>query len=195
MRSHLLRPSALARTVTRRPGRPHGVLRCVHMRSAALVLALVATACGNDPAPRPAPSSPAPVSSPAPTSASPSATPSIAVETTDAHFSTPTKNIGCYVGREGASCQISQYTWELPPRPASCDADWGAGLGIDGRDGSVEVGYCGTDTVMGAERVLAYGTGVEVAPFRCVSETAGLTCVHLPTGKGFFLSRGSYRLL
>lgn len=164
------------------------------MKRLAVVLLLV-TACSNDPAQRAVPTTPPPVptttASPDPTP-SPTPTFSITVEE-NAHFSTPTKNIGCYVGDTAVSCEIFRHDWPLQARPADCDADWGPGFSL--YDGKVEIGHCGTDTVLSAERILAYGTGVEVGPFRCTSSKEGVTCVEKATGKGFFLSRASYRIL
>jgi hypothetical protein len=133
----------------------------------------------------------------APTTAAPSATPSPSptiVFTTEreyAHFSTPTGNIGCYATPTGVGCAIGQYDWTLPPKPRDCDADWGAGIDIG--DGLANIGVCASDTSLGAERVLAYGTGVRIGVMECVSETRGVTCRNVRTRHGFFLSRASYR--
>ena len=166
--------------------------------SALVVAAALLAGCGGDGRPDAAPTTPPPTT-PAAASATPSPTPtpkptpSIAVEQEFAHFSSPTKNIGCYVLPGAASCGISSYTWTLPPRPADCDADWGPGVSV-GDDGETGVGFCASDTVIGAERILAYGTGVQVGEMRCVSERSGMTCTDLGSRHGFTLSRTSYRV-
>lgn len=41
-------------------------------------------------------------------------------------------------------------------------------------------------------RVLPYGRSRAIGPFRCFSETEGMTCVLRRTGRGFFISRDSW---
>ena len=177
-------------------GSRHGLGRRVLVAGAVL-----AAACTADPAPRAAPTpagttaTTAPTAPPARPDIAPEPTVRVSVERAGAHVSSPTKNIGCYVGQESVLCAIGEYDWRLPPRPADCppsEADWSAAVGIR-TGGRVVVGTCATDTVLGAERVLAYGTAVQVGAFRCTSLRAGMTCVHRPTGRGFLLSRARYR--
>lgn len=169
----------------------------MHTPRAAALLALALAACSADPAPpRAAPSS-ATTRPTAPATGAPAAPPTasptfeVVVEREFAHFSTPTRNIGCYVSQEAVGCGIYEYSWPLPSKPADCDADWAPGLSI-ARDGAVEFGHCASDTVMGAERILPYGTEVRVSGFRCASEQRGVTCSHDATRHGFFLSRTRY---
>lgn len=42
-------------------------------------------------------------------------------------------------------------------------------------------------------RTLAYGRSISVAPFRCSSSRAGMTCVVKATGRGFLIARAGVR--
>lgn len=164
------------------------------MRSAWLLpLVLAACSSGGGEA-RPGPTTAPPASAATGPAATASPTASISVETAPdgVHFGTPSDNIGCVVGAGGVHCQIQDHAWELPPRPRDCDADWGGGVALESPT-TVTAGVCASDSMLGAERVLAYGTGIRVGDYQCVSERAGLTCTHAGTGHGFFLSRATLR--
>lgn len=157
-----------------------------------LPLALVACSDGGreaSPSPQAFPSSSSVSATPSPTSLP------IATETADVHFRTPSGNIGCYLeaGEFGVQCDVAEHTWSLPSRPADCDGDWSAVASV-GATGPATMGDCVSDSRLGAERVLAYRTGVRVGDIQCVSETTGLTCTNVATGRGFFVSRERYRL-
>ncbi|MDN5917789.1 MAG: hypothetical protein L0I76_22275, partial [Pseudonocardia sp.] len=47
-------------------------------------------------------------------------------------FRSPTGNIGCVLGADGARCDVTEREWQLPPAPADCTLDWGAGLSLAG---------------------------------------------------------------
>lgn len=163
-----------------------------------LPLLLLLAACssgGGSPDPTAAPTTTPPTTAAPTVAPSPSPSLRIATERGDVHFRTPTGNIGCYlVADEGSvGCDIAEHTWRLPPRPTACDADWAATLSV-ARTGPAEVGACRSDTALGGPRVLAYGTGVRSGGIECVSETRGVTCRSVGSGRGFFLSRASYRV-
>jgi hypothetical protein len=110
-------------------------------------------------------------------------------------FSTPSKNIDCvYMENErdvpSLRCQTRFDLKPLPPKPADCDLDWGGGLTLE-NNGRVAV-VCAGDTVAGDYTTLAYGRAWEKNGLRCVASRSGLTCKSR-NGKGFFLSRGSWR--
>ena len=106
-------------------------------------------------------------------------------------FRSPTGNIGCYLTAEVARCDIAERSWEPPPRPASCDLDWGQGIELDGTGPYF---ICAGDTTLGADTVLEYGSSAQRGPLYCESADTGMTCIHTGTGSGFSLSRGGYRL-
>jgi len=107
------------------------------------------------------------------------------------YFETPSGNIGCYVDRSGARCDIRERSWNPPPAPASCELDYGQGLTLDA-DGAGFV--CAGDTALGAKASLAYGSSSQRGRFLCDSEEAGVTCTDVTTGAGFFISRQGYRV-
>jgi hypothetical protein len=108
------------------------------------------------------------------------------------HFRTPSGNIQCgYVNFSDSPpflrCEIRSGVKPLPPKPRTCDFDWGAGYQM-GRLGRARV-LCISDTiaVQGAP-VLKYGRRWSRGGFTCVSRAVGLRCTNR-AGHGFFLSR------
>jgi hypothetical protein len=102
-------------------------------------------------------------------------------------FSSPSKNIGCVLDRTAARCDIRQRDWRPPPKPRSCELDWGFGLTVDRRGRGQFV--CSGDTVLGSRRVLAYGDAIQRGRFRCVSRVRAMRCVNRRNGHGFALSK------
>ena len=45
-----------------------------------------------------------------------------------ASFRSPSGNISCYIVADGVRCDIVRRDWEPPPKPASCEFDYGHGL-------------------------------------------------------------------
>ena len=109
-------------------------------------------------------------------------------------FRTPSKNIYCAWMSTPANlrCDILSGVRPRPPKPPSCDFDWGAGFDLSVR-GRAQI-LCVSDSVVtSSARVLRYGQTWRRAGFTCVSRTIGLRC-HNFAGRGFFLSRRrSYR--
>jgi Family of unknown function (DUF6636) len=107
-------------------------------------------------------------------------------------FRTPSGNIRCAYEHYSFApvdlrCDIITGVRPLPPRPKSCDVDWGVGYAMRQRRPAHVV--CAGDTVSDpSARVLAYGTTRQFGVFRCTSTRAGLRCVNA-TGNGFFLSK------
>jgi hypothetical protein len=107
-------------------------------------------------------------------------------------FSSPSGNIGCAIDDGSARCDVGEYDWQPPPRPASCDFDWGGSVNVSG-NGPGEVG-CVSDTTRGAGKALPYGESIEAGSFRCTSAEDGMTCENRDSGHGFFLARETYRV-
>ena len=105
-------------------------------------------------------------------------------------FRMPSRNIECaeFTGtRATLRCDIRSGVKPLPPKPASCEFDWGAGF-VMGRRGRAHVS-CVSDSVHSpSARLLRYGTTWRRDGFVCVSRTTGLRCRNA-AGHGFFLSR------
>ena len=113
-------------------------------------------------------------------------------------FATPSRNIGC-IAETGKfiRCDISQSAGTRPPRPRSCQLDWGNAFGVERRSARGH-GICAGDTALPGPRerirIAAYGTTVRVGNgLRCLSQTTGLTCRNL-AGHGFFLSKQRIRV-
>jgi hypothetical protein len=113
---------------------------------------------------------------------------------TPAFFQTPSRNIGCiFVLGLGAPdkpylrCDIGGGLRPLPPKPRSCDLDWGYGYAMFAT-GPAKT-FCAGDTARDPRApVLAYGRRWRKGPFTCVSRSVGLRCTNR-SGRGFFLSR------
>jgi hypothetical protein len=105
-------------------------------------------------------------------------------------FSSPTHNIGCYVDKTVARCDVARHTYPSPPKPAGCPADWGDAVQVTRRARLT----CHGDTTLGATYVLAYGHRVRFGDKACISRRSGMVCKNLRTRHGFRLSAGSYRL-
>lgn len=109
------------------------------------------------------------------------------------NFRTPSGNIGCDMRAGSVRCDILNYTYRPPRKPASCDFDWGGAISINARGRARFL--CYSDTVMpppGRARTARYGQTVYRNGFSCSVTRAGVTCRN-PAGHGFFISRGSYR--
>ena len=110
-------------------------------------------------------------------------------------FQTPSKNIGCtYVAPFASTdkpylrCDIGSGLHPLPPRPKSCDLDWGYGYSMNGGSGKAKP-FCAGDTAKDPRApILQYGRTWKTGPFTCVSQRIGLRCTNL-VRHGFFLSR------
>jgi Family of unknown function (DUF6636) len=107
-------------------------------------------------------------------------------------FRTPSKNIRCGYFAAQLRCDIASGLRPLPPKPASCDFDWGQTYFLTGR-GRTVLG-CVSDSVFSpTARVLGYGTPWHKGGIVCRSRATGLRCTNA-SGHGFFMSRArSYR--
>lgn len=109
-------------------------------------------------------------------------------------FRTPSGNIGC-IGETARAdnsirCDISRRSWSPPPKPRSCELDWGNGLSLDRRGRARFV--CAGDTALNTGPKLAYGKQRAIGAIVCLSRTSGLTCTNAD-GHGFTMRRTGYR--
>jgi hypothetical protein len=102
-------------------------------------------------------------------------------------FVSPTRNIGCVMDSTGVRCDIREHSWPTPPKPKSCEFDYGGGLFV-GTKGKAEF-ICASDTALEAGPVLPYGSSKRFGRFRCTSEESGMRCVNTRNGHGFVLSK------
>jgi hypothetical protein len=105
-----------------------------------------------------------------------------------AGFRSPSGNIGCYISGKGARCDIRNHDWQAPPKPASCELDWGDGLAV-GRHGRADYVCAGDTTLDPSNPVLGYGERIKRGRFRCKSKQSGIKCVNRRNEHGFKISR------
>ena len=106
-------------------------------------------------------------------------------------FHSPTGNIRCVIDRTSFTrCDITNRDWSPPPKPKSCEFDWGnsLGLGFRGRGKFL----CVSDAV-DSGRKLDYGQSIQRGRFRCRSRMSGMRCVNLRNDHGFALSKQRLR--
>ncbi len=113
------------------------------------------------------------------------------------HFVTPSGKIQCQATTEQLRCELTTGSSlnPVPPRPSSCDLDWGQGLILD-RANAVQV-LCAGDTILRPREgstTLAYGRTWQWERFTCKVERSGLICLNLGR-KGFFLSTQRWRAI
>ena len=102
-------------------------------------------------------------------------------------FQTPSHNIACVMFKTGVRCDIAQHSWKAPPKPKSCDVDYGNGLSLSTHGRATFT--CAGDTILHMGAVLPYGQSKTKGRFRCTSLTSGVRCINRTNGHGFFLSR------
>jgi hypothetical protein len=107
-------------------------------------------------------------------------------------FQSPSGNIGCYIEKHCARCDIGEHEWTAPPKPKNCELDWGSGVAV-GKKGKAGI-VCAGDTTLHQGPKLAYGHSTSIGAARCTSLTSGMRCVNKKSGHGFFVSRQSYKL-
>jgi len=106
-------------------------------------------------------------------------------------FRSPTGNIGCAIESAGVRCDIRERSWRPPPKPRSCDLDFGQGLSV-GRTGRGRF-VCAGDTALFVGRKVAYGTLVRRGRFACRVRTTGVRCLNTRNRHGFSIARSGYR--
>lgn len=106
-------------------------------------------------------------------------------------FRTPDGNVGCSLAPPSfVGCDIMRRTWEPPPKPASCEFDWGYGVALSG-DGQAEI-VCMADSLNMPAPTLHHGRSVTPNGITCESLPDGVRCRSLSTGRGFVIGRDRY---
>ena len=134
-----------------------------------------------------------PSSATGPASASPSASAG-APGAEAATFALPSGNIACEMSTDAATCTIANSS-ATPPKDDTC-------AGVVGLKLTVTADGASTPCVEGAAPgaaaagtpVLDYGQSKTVGDFTCTSSSTGVTCKHVPTGKGFQLAKAGSKL-
>jgi hypothetical protein len=108
-------------------------------------------------------------------------------------FRTPSANIDCaFLGKNSLRCDMREVDNTPPPRPASCEFDYGTSFGLRPKGRGFR--RCVSDSVRDPDaRVVRYGHSIKRGGMRCTSRRTGLRCVN-PAGHGFRLSRASQKL-
>ena len=116
------------------------------------------------------------------------AIPSFARASSDGEFRTPSGNIGCAYYDGLLRCDVRDGVKPLPPRPASCQLDWGQGFWLR-QHGEARVVCAGDTTQNPTAPVVRYGATWHGGQIACTSTPNGLRCTNADR-HGFFISRG-----
>jgi hypothetical protein len=108
-------------------------------------------------------------------------------------FHSPSRNIDCVLTSDSARCDLRAHAFTAPPRPRSCDLEWGSVLAVSKTSRRGGFGCVGDTARDPKSRALAYGRSVRVGSMRCVSRRDGMRCDNR-RGHGFLASRAAYRL-
>jgi hypothetical protein len=153
-----------------------------------LIAALTACSASSD-APVPRPTTPVAATNAALGNAPPPPKPE---EVDEANFVSPSGNIGCYLDRSVARCDIVRKNWQPPPEPADCELDWGSGVSVSKAEEAALT--CAGDTVLGGKDTLAYGKALRAGDFLCSSDSKAMRCENTKSGHGFTLAIEQYNL-
>jgi len=110
------------------------------------------------------------------------------------NFQTPSGNIACILGADGAACDIAEYTYQVPPGPECAQhIKWGNRFTLDaGKPGAMA---CHGDTLrVAGEQTLGYGQSLSAGSITCASDPAGVKCTDKSSGHYFQVSKDSYHL-
>lgn len=110
-------------------------------------------------------------------------------------FASPTGNILCVIDSGWASCVLREQDWDVPPKAADCDGDWGPDIEV--RAAGAASFRCASDAAPYAwttGKVLAYGRAIRAGNAECVSARSDMQCKNLRTGHGFTVSRSRFEL-
>lgn len=114
-------------------------------------------------------------------------------------FRSPSGNIHCMFDPGDAGppavpssvrCDLRDITGATPPRPRTCDADWGRSYAVTQAAGEGQI-ICAGDAVFSDDYpVLDYGAVWQQGGFTCLSEADGVSCFNARR-HGFKLSRSA----
>jgi hypothetical protein len=113
------------------------------------------------------------------------------------YFKTPSGHIRCVSYKSstdkrerGIRCDLDDATNKQPPKPKSCEFDWGASFGLRAQGRGHR--NCVSDAIQPTRHVLRYGQTWKRVGITCRSRSTGLTCKNAK-GHGFFVSRDRQR--
>jgi hypothetical protein len=106
-------------------------------------------------------------------------------------FQTESHRVGCYLSGQGARCDVKKPNWEAPPKPPSCELDWGQGVAV-GRHGSADYVCAGDTALDSGHQVLFSGDKVKRGRFKCKAKSRStIKCANTRNEHGFIVSRNS----
>ena len=163
-----------------------------------LAVATIATACGDsgDAGTAGRGTGSAPGSTASSTTTGSTAEPVVRTVEEAVEFASPTGNIHCLIDPEAgyAECGAAETDWSAPPKPADCSLDWGQTMSV-GTSGEPADFVCRGDVPFGESEPppLAYGETMRAKDIECTSAEPGVTCTATGSGRGFTISRATYR--
>ncbi|WP_330183501.1 hypothetical protein OHB26_07590 [Nocardia sp. NBC_01503] len=106
-------------------------------------------------------------------------------------FVTPSGNIGCLIGPQGATCQIREFSYVQPQRPGNCHGNYGDVFGVEPAvPGRIT---CHTDAPIDFHsRTVDYGHQVRQGNIVCTVSMRYVECVDATSGHGFRVAREFY---
>jgi hypothetical protein len=109
-------------------------------------------------------------------------------------FTSPSRNVGCYIDPGYVRCDIRERNWSPPPRPADCPdyTDYGQGIALKAGAGASFV--CAGDTALNGGQALEYGDKITAGSIECTSQPSRMTCWDFQYGHEFTLSREAYEI-
>jgi hypothetical protein len=107
-----------------------------------------------------------------------------------ATFATPSHGIGCVYSNSVLRCDVTGGVVPLPPRPKTCELDWGQGYWLKPTGRAAVV--CAGDTALGATTIVRYGTTWRRGAIACASSPEGRRCTNADH-HGFTIARGQAR--
>ncbi|PWH07625.1 hypothetical protein DEO23_03100 [Brachybacterium endophyticum] len=102
-------------------------------------------------------------------------------------FTAPSGNISCSLEEDSVGCTIGEHTFGDDLEDCSTDA---FSIGVAGKEAGPE---CGTSFGGGSPERLSYGSSAAKGDVACTSESSGITCWNVKTGKGFTLAKAGYQ--
>jgi len=108
-----------------------------------------------------------------------------------ATFRSPSGAIGCVYGDGTLRCDVAGGVKPLPPRPKSCELDWGQGFWL-ARKGRASIVCAGDTALNGSAQVVPYGMTWRRGAVACASTINGMHCLNVD-GHGFTIARGESR--
>jgi hypothetical protein len=106
-------------------------------------------------------------------------------------FQTEDGNIRCFMRAKFVRCDISKHKWQSPPKPKSCEFDWGSSLGLDKKG---RASFLCVSDAFEVRNTVGAGETVAVGPYRCrVRKNSKVFCLYGNSG-GFKLSKKHYEL-